>query len=226
MKKLNQEGHRGRLRESFLHSDLDNIPEHNLFELYLTTCIPRKDVKPIAYDLITKFGSLKGVLNASIEDLKTVDGVGEVTATSIYLVKKLVMKSELLDNSKIKCLSSQKRAYEYCENLLAHEDVEKLYMISLDNQNRIINKHLISQGTAGETAMNYGAIISLSSIDKASSIMLFHNHPNGYKEPSANDINCTLELNHMLTKIGIRLTDHIICGTDGCMSLKLRTDFL
>ncbi|MCM1285232.1 MAG: DNA repair protein RadC [Acetobacter sp.] len=223
MKKLNQEGHRGRLKESFLYSELDNIPEHNLLELYLTTCIPRKDVKPLAYDLITKFGSLKGVLNASIQDLKTVDGIGEVTATSIYLVKRLVMKSELLDNSKIKYLSSQKTANDYCENLFAHEEIEKLYMVSLDNQNRIINKHLISEGTASETAMDYAAIISSALLDKASSIMLFHNHPNGSKEPSANDINCTLELKNSLAKVHIRITDHIIYGADGCISLKSRS---
>jgi DNA repair protein RadC len=83
----NSFGHRARLRERFVKSGSAAFAEHELLELLLTFAIPRKDTKQIAKQLLLEFGSLHDILNASIDKLSMVDGVGENSAILIRLIR-------------------------------------------------------------------------------------------------------------------------------------------
>ena len=83
-------GHRERLRQRFLRSGLVGFSEHEIIELLLTLCIPRKDVKPLAKTLIHQFKSIRGILDADIEALKTIPGMGTVAPTGIRFIKQLM----------------------------------------------------------------------------------------------------------------------------------------
>jgi DNA repair protein RadC len=86
-KKNPHEGHRKRLRERFTKTGLDGFHDYEFIELLLTYAIPQRDVKPIAKELLRRFGGIKGIFDASREDLASVTGIGERTAILIKLLK-------------------------------------------------------------------------------------------------------------------------------------------
>ena len=81
------QGHRERLRKKYLQTGIGALHDYEQIELLLTFVIPRKDVKPIAKNLLKTFKSFSRVFDASLEDLRGVDGIGENTAVLIKLVK-------------------------------------------------------------------------------------------------------------------------------------------
>lgn len=219
MAEHNHNGHRERLRKMYLSGSMDNAPEHNLLELFLTTVIPRKDVKPIAYELINTFGSLEGVMCASPRQLMLIDGIGEQTAIAISLVKVMMSKVNTLESNKTKKLTGYKEVCDYCYDLLKYDKVEKLLLLTLDNKNSIINRHIVDSGTANELNVPMSKIIRHVTLDDASAVILAHNHPHGSSKPSAADISYTIELNGLLKKLGVHLLDHVVLGEDGSSSV-------
>lgn len=203
----------------YLSGNMDDAPEHNLLELFLTTIIPRKDVKPIAYSLINTFGSLEGVLCATPKELMMVNGIGEQSAIAISLIKVIMSKVNTLESSKNKKITGYKDASSYCYDFFKYENVEKLMLITLDNTNSIINRYIIDSGSANELNVPISKILRHITLDDASSVILAHNHPHGVSKPSAADISYTVELNGMLKKLGINFMDHIVFGTDGATSV-------
>jgi DNA repair protein RadC len=81
------QGHRQRLRERFLEEGLENFKEHEVLELLLYYCIPRRDTNIIAHNLIDRFDTLAGVLEAPPSELKKVEGMGDGAATFIALLQ-------------------------------------------------------------------------------------------------------------------------------------------
>ena len=102
MPELEREGHRSRMRNTYINGGMENAPDHNVLELFLSVIIPRKDVKELSYSLINTFGSLEGVLNADVRDLMQVKGIGESTAVAISLIKDLYKRASLNRNCRIK----------------------------------------------------------------------------------------------------------------------------
>ena len=219
MAELNHNGHRERLRKMYLSGSMEDASEHNLLELFLTTIIPRKDVKPIAYDLINTFGSLEGVLCASPRELMFVDGIGEQSAIAISLIRVLMSKVNTLESNKKKKLKGYKDVCSYCYDFFKYEKVEKLMLITLDNTNSIISRHIVDSGSANELNVPMSKIIRIINLDGASSVILAHNHPHGSSKPSAADISYTIELNGILKKLGVHLLDHVVLGEDGSSSV-------
>lgn len=224
-KELNREGHRKRLRNTYYVSGADAFPDHNLLELFITTVISRKDVKPLAYALISKFGSLEGVLTASPKELCEIDGIGEETALAISLIKPIAERGLLEQRSKRKTLKSYSEFCDYCYDFFKFETNEKLLMITLDNGNHIKNRHTFSSGNSNEISVPIAQLVRAVTIDGASSVLLAHNHPGCSCQPSASDISYTIELNSVLKKLGIYLLDHIVFGEDGCNSIKKYANF-
>lgn len=216
---LSREGHRERMRKSFLLGDMDNSPDHNLLELFLSTVIPRKDVKELSYTLINEFGSLENVINASPEDLMKINGIGENTAVSIACIKainKRIVKN--LNNGVLK-ITSRKDSKEFCHNALYNETVEKVLEITLKTDGTVINSYIVSEGVVNVSAVNIRKIITNAVKDNASSVIVSHNHPDSKANPSAYDIDFTINLKSILSKMSINLIDHIIVGRDKTASI-------
>ncbi len=217
--KEGREGHRKRLRDSYFSGSMDNAPDHNLLEIFLSVVIPRRDVKPLAYDLINKFGSLEGVINASPQDLMTVKGIGESAAVAISSVKKLNNRISQNKNKRVKRIINFKDAREYCINELSNETVEILIEITVRNDGSIINKYVISKGCVNGTNIDCRAIINNALRDNAAYILIAHNHPNGSAYASGEDIDFTFRLQGMLNDMKVTLIDHLIIADDSCESI-------
>lgn len=220
MAELGRDGHRKRAKQSFLDGAGPSMPDHNLLELLLFYSIPRRDVKPIAYNLINRFGSLKNVLCAPEGELMAVDGVGESTVILFKAIKALYERIELNKNKNIRVLENSDVTAEYAKNLLSSSDVERIVVISLNNNLGVINYHFVSSGTVNHTYVDPAKIIEYVLTDKAANVVIAHNHPDGDCIPSAADINFTLEIKGLLGKLGIRLIDHVIVTNDSarCMT--------
>ncbi len=220
MPELEREGHRARMRNTYINGGMDNAPDHNLLELFLSVIIPRKDVKELSYALMNTFGSLEGVLNADVRDLMQIKGIGESTAVAISLIKNLYKRASLNRNSRITSFNKMEACFEYCRNLFVADVVENAYLITLDNHNNIINCHSVGAGSANQTEVDDKKLVATAIRDNAVSVVITHNHPNTTATPSAQDLNYSIKLSQMLEFVGIKLLDHIIVGSDSCISLK------
>lgn len=220
MPELEREGHRARMRNTYINGGMDNAPDHNLLELFLSVIIPRKDVKELSYALMNTFGSLEGVLNADVRDLMQIKGIGESTAVAISLIKNLYKRASLNRNSRITSFDKMEACFEYCRNLFAADVVENAYLITLDNHNNIINCDSVGAGSANQTEVDDKKLVATAIRDNAVSVVITHNHPNTTATPSAQDLNYSIKLSQMLEFVGIKLLDHIIVGSDSCISLK------
>ena len=211
-------GHRARLRGRFASSGLSGFAPHEALELLLTYAIPLRDVKPIAYDLLRRFGSLKGVLEAPLEELKAVDGVKDVAATLLGMLLPLfrLYRQELSSPGDAPATAADLIAR--CEALLMGQGVERFLVIALDARGRMLSDSFVSSGDEGETAV-YPRLIAKELLRSgAAGCVLAHNHPSGLAKPSRADIEMTQALRAMLKPLSVALLDHVIVAGDGAFS--------
>lgn len=207
------EGHRDRLRHRFLEEGLENFQDHNVLELLLFYSIPRKDTNEEAHRLMDEFGSLSGVFNASFEELCRVKGISENSATLIKMMPELFQKYEvdIMNNDDVvlnKCELIAKYVSSYFKGLT----IEKMYLLCLDSACRVISFNLISEGTVNAAPLNIRKIMELSIKNNAANLILVHNHPSGVVAPSRKDVDATMGIQQIMTKMGMGLSDHIIIG--------------
>lgn len=146
---ISRDGHRARMRAAYLQGGGDAMPDHQLLELLLSISIPRKDVKPIAYALINRFGSLEQVFAAGAADLQQVPGVGEQTAVQILLVRDLNRRIRQNQNKPVKHLTDATQSCAYFANLLRDKTAEQVYLVTLDGSAKILQTHAVGSGSFG-----------------------------------------------------------------------------
>ncbi len=207
------EGHRDRLRQRFLEEGLDSFQDHNVLELLLFYSIPRKDTNEEAHNLIDTFGSLSGVFDANFEELCNVKGIGENSAALIKMMPELFKKYEVdkVKNDGI-ILNTSELVARYVSTFFKGVTTEKMYLLCLDSNCKILSFNLISEGTVNAAALNIRKIMEISLKDNAAKLILVHNHPSGMVAPSRNDVDATIGIQNLMEKLGMKLSDHIIIG--------------
>lgn len=217
---MDHEGHRQRLRERFAAAGLEAFAPHEVLELLLTYAIPRRDTKPIAYALITRFGSLHAVLQASARELMQVDGIGENAATLLSMMMPLFRAYHKSAEQDTPAMKNLKQCLDYCKGLFSGERYEKLYVVCLDGRMRRLNTVLISSGDVNEVPMFARHVLSAASQCNASGLILTHNHPSGTAQPSQEDVLLTDSLSQILSGINVKLFDHIIVSPQDVFSFR------
>ncbi len=206
------EGHRSRLRERFLNGGLAGFHDHEILELLLTFAIPRKDVKPIAKELLKKFGNnLASVLDAPVEALQLeVNGIGKSAAVLISLVPRLFESYRLSRTSHQETFGSTRGAVAYLCARLGTRRNEIFCVLALDSQNRLIAVEEVQRGSVNRTAVFPRLVAEASLKHRATAVILAHNHPGGIPTPSEADRQLTKKLKNMLADLDIVVHDHII----------------
>jgi DNA repair protein RadC len=214
------DGHRQRLRDKFLKAGLSGLHDYEAVELLLTYAIPRRDVKPLAKRLIEKFKGLRGILDASPEELLKTPGVGAHSAALLRLAKDLgeAYLEERVVTGDI--LSSPKDVIDFLTLKLSGERVEKFLAIFLNSKNEVLAIETINEGTLNQTAVYPRKVIEHALRHNARSIIFVHNHPSGDATPSKTDILLTKELEQAAKTVDILVHDHIIIGRKGHHSLR------
>lgn len=209
------DGHRKRMRERFRKEGLEGFAPHEVLELVLFYGRARGDVNPTAHALLDHFGTLKGVLEARPEQLMTVPGVGEESATLLSLLLPLFRRYSACVLAERQRISNRREAQEYCVSLLAGRRTEHFYVISLSADSQVLGQRLVAEGSLTEVSAYPRTVVETALNYNAHSVILCHNHPGGAVQPSQADLNTTLGLQDILTALGVTLLDHIIvAGTE------------
>lgn len=205
-------GHRQRLRERFLADLGRSMPEYELLELLLMYALPRRDVKPLAKQLIREYKSLASIIATHPMELEKSKGIGINIAILCGIVHACINKVcwENLENTEVPILTDKKRVAEYCRSRIAYAGEEQLLVIYLDYHGNFMRDSIEQSGTVNAVPINPSSIARKALMCNASGIIIAHNHPTGDVFPSKADIRMTQELKEALNAVKVTLHDHII----------------
>ena len=212
------DGHREKMRSRFLNAGLDAFADHEVLELLPYYAIPRRDTNPIAHALMERYGSLSAVLEAPVEDLRKVEGIGESAAILLRLVPQLSRRARLAD-ARETVLNSTERTGHYLLELFAGLNREVLYQLCLDQKGKLLACKRLSEGSANSTEVNIRLLAENAILTSASAVILAHNHPSGIALPSQDDFNTTEYARAALRTVGVVLLDHIIVADGDFVSM-------
>ena len=204
-------GHRQRLRQRYKDGGAEAMPDYEILELLLMQAIPRKDVKPLAKNLIKHFGSFSAVLAAPIESLEKFDGLGEGSAFSLKLTHGV---AQVLHKNQIKRqkFSTSLDVVDYLYSKLADLNHEEFFVMYLDSKNGLIKAESLFRGSVNSSSVYPREVMKQAITFGASKIVVSHNHPSGDVTPSVEDEMLTVQLFSAAKTMGVHLVDHIIIG--------------
>lgn len=218
-------GHRQRLRERFLTGGADALADYELMELILAMAIPRRDVKPLAKELLRVFGGLWPALHAPPDKLRAVkvEGASLASDAAVAAVRAVgaaalrAMRQQVMNRP---VLSSWNALIEYCTAAMAHETIEQFRLLFLDKRNALIADEVQQRGTVDFTPVFPREVVKRALELEATALILTHNHPSGDPTPSRADIQLTKEIVKAVGPVGIVVHDHVILGKGKHASFK------
>ncbi len=217
--KADHKGHRERLRTRFIEAP-EALPDYELLELLLGIAIPQRDTKPLAKALIRRFGSFADVITAEVEDLKTIDGIKDVAASTLKVVREAAIRLARAPVINTSVISNWDTLLDYCRTAMATLPTEQFRLLFLDRQNALIADELQQTGTVDHTPLYPREVVKRALSLHASAVILVHNHPSGDPKPSKADIDMTRMVKGALAAVGISVHDHLVIGRKGHASFK------
>ena len=214
------EGHRARLKQRYLSQGLDGLSDHEALELLLYYAIPRIDVNPLAHRLVEHFGSLHGVLDAEVPELTEVAGMGESSALLVRLVRDMNRRYLLDRQEKRPSLARPEAAGRLFLPFFYGVREERVYAAFLDDDLRLIRCRLLFEGGIDYAPLSLRKLVEAALREKATGVILAHNHPAGQAIPSVADREATLQIRSALEAMQIRLVDHIIVAGEEFISME------
>lgn len=213
------EDHRERLRERYIKEGVDGMEPHTVLELMLFYIFGRQDTNPLAHELIDTFGSFSGVLEAPVEDLAAVKGMGNKSAVFLKLFLD-VYRVYLTDKkSNVKKLSTVAEIGDWLMPRFIGRRNEIVMLLCMDSKNEVISTNILFEGSVNAATFSVKALVSTALRVNAAGIVLAHNHPGGLALPSKKDVVTTLRIKFVLESIGLTLIDHLIFAEGDFVSL-------
>jgi DNA repair protein RadC len=221
MEKPHYAGHRRRLRERFRRTGLEAFEDYEAMELLLAYAIPRRDVKPVAKELVRRFGDFRGVLDAPFEELVSVTGIKEHAATFLKALKAshtLYLQKQSRRTGA--AVSSTGALLDYCRSAMGGLRDEQFRAVFLNSRNEVIADEVIHEGTVNQSVVYPRKVMERALHHKATALIFVHNHPGGGCKPSREDMAVTRELVRVAQGLGIAVHDHLIICRDGHYSFR------
>lgn len=216
------DGHRDRMRERFVATGADGFSEHELLEMLLYYSIPRRNTNDIAHTLINTFGSLDGVMSASVNDLMQVDGIGKTSALLISITNELMRKCNASDSSNKRIITIND-AVNYFSKVMRGLVGETVYLMCLDIRYKIISCTKVADGSFDAVPIDVRKIVKLALAANSPHVILAHNHPAGNPRPSVEDVKATQRVMSALSPLSINMIDHVIISPNGFYSFSAQS---
>lgn len=213
------EGHRARMKERFRRTGFDGFNEHQIMELLLYFGYQRKDTNELAHELIKKYGTIAGVMDAAYDDLTT---YGKLCDGAAIVMKLIPQCLPVYYNSKYngKTYDDIDMLKELFVPFFVGLDHEEFRLACFDSELRVLSNVLIASGGPSRAAGDMRHIVESALNTKAACVAIAHNHPNGSSEPSQEDESATRLIGTTLKAMGITLVDHIIVGRSSTLSFR------
>jgi len=222
-------GHRERLRDRAARGGIGALPDYELLELLLFRSIPYRDTKPLAKDLLNRFGSLEGIGAASLEAIEdqVATSMGyargkasRATALDLMLIFDTARRVAAEPTARRPVISSWSALLAYVRVALQHEPREQFRVLYLDRKNQLILDEIQNRGTVDHAPVYPREVVRRALELSASNMILVHNHPSGDPTPSRADIEMTKEVVRAGQALKVEVHDHLIVGRHGVTSLK------
>ena len=202
-----------------MNGGADAMPDYELLELALFSAVPRRDTKPLAKQLINRFGDFAGVISALPLQLEQ-EGLSANTIATLKLIQAGAVRLSRQRVMTQPILSSWAALTEYLHSAMAREANEQFRLLFLDRKNRLIHDEVQGRGTVDHTPVYVREVVKRALELSATALILVHNHPSGDATPSRADIEMTRDIARALTPVGVTVHDHIIIGRGEPASLK------
>ncbi len=219
-------GHRERLKNEIVSKKrLSEIQNDKLLEMLLFYGIPQKDTAWIARELLTRFGSLSGVIDADIEELCSVKGMTRNAASLIKLIRPVARNYILSKYQSDELLKSLTDIGKYMMVQFSLVDTECCAMLCLNRLGKVLSFEIVGEGDVDSVGISPRTVLEKVLKTEATAVVLAHNHPGGIAIPSERDVIITSEIIGALRAVSINLIDHIIIADDDYVSMAQSDKF-
>ena len=212
-------GHRERLKQRFLEDGLDNFTDIQVLELLLFYAIPQRDTNPIAHALLNHFGSLSGVLDADVAELKKVPGISDHSATLLALVTELCRYYQVDSAQRVEILTTLDACGAYLVPHFFGRTKETVFLLCLDAKCKVLCCKEVGEGSVNSASISVRKIVETALAANATTVILAHNHPSGVAVPSGEDAQTTRRIAAALSAVEVHLADHIIVADGDYVSM-------
>ena len=213
-------GHRQRLKEKFRLHGADAMADYEVLELLLMQAIPRRDVKPLAKEVLVVFKTFSGVLEAPLQELASIKGMGESSALALKLVYAGAVRYRKSVMADKKNVSHRLELLDYLYTKMGGLSHEEFHLIYLDTRNNILAEEKLFSGTLNAAAVYPREVVKAALKHNAHAVVLVHNHPSGNPSPSPQDQALTMDIQRALLAVDIEVYDHLIVGHDMHFSFR------
>ncbi len=217
---MSTEGHRSRMRARLLQSGPDSVADHELLEMMLFLALPRRDTKPIARALLTRFGSFANAVSAPLPDLRTIEGLGDAGIAALKTIQAAALRLARSEVLNLPLLNNWDRLMEYLQTVLGRERIEQFRILFLDNRNRLLADEAQARGTVNHTPVYPREVVKRALELHATALILVHNHPSGDPSPSREDVEMTRLIGQAASALSVILHDHVIIGNGRWFSFR------
>lgn len=212
-----------RPRERLLKLGVEVLSAQEVLALILGRGIKDESVMVTSQKLLSKFGNLKNIAAASVEELTEIKGIGPAKAAQIKAAFELSKRLEnSFDEGQKTTVKSPEDAIKSVKNQLKGKKKEHFLILSLDTRNHLINTHTISIGSLDSSIVHPREVFKEAISSTAASVIFVHNHPSGDPTPSEDDVKLTKRLVEAGEILGIEVLDHIIVCDRDYLSMKGR----
>lgn len=213
------EGHRKRLKERFVREGLDHFDEINVLELLLFYSLPRVDTNLLAHRLLEQFGSLTNVLDAPVEELVKLPGIGENTAVYLSLISAAGRYYQMQKAEAVGAVSTVEDFSQVLIPKFLGRRNEQVYLLCLDAKCKLICCRQVGEGSVNSAGISVRRIVEVALAVNATSVVLAHNHPSGLALPSAADVQTTIRIGNALRAVDVALVDHLVVSDEESVSM-------
>lgn len=216
------DGHRKRLLETVNNVGLIDLSDVQALEYILFFIFPRGDVNPLAHHLLDRFKNVPTVLEASVEDLMEVKGIGETAAKKIH---SLLEVYNYYTNKKLESTppSTLGDFLDFVEQLLRYRPEEELHIFGVNFSGEIVQGRCFSKGNSSMVGVDMKKVALYVSTFNVPSAYIVHNHPNGSCNASKQDLYSYKKMKGLFGFVGCKLEDSLIIGKDGIYSMERKS---